>query len=331
MSRISVIGGGAWGTSLTILLAEKGHAMTFWLFEEDLVAEIKEFHENRRFLPGFQIPETVEITSDPAAAKGSEILFFVVPTQFSRTAARRFAPFVSPSAIIVSAAKGIEEKTLKLPVEILREELKNENLCALSGPNLASEVARGLPAATVVASLEEGNARAVQESLMLDRFRVYTNTDIVGVQLGGALKNVIAIASGIAFGLNLGDNAKSSMMVRGIAEIARLGITLGAKIETFAGLSGIGDLIVTCSSRLSRNHQVGERIAKGEKLKDILTSMKKVAEGVPTTIAARELGNKLKVSLPITEEIYNVLYQGKDPYWAINDLMTRSPKTEFNE
>jgi len=329
MSRITVIGGGAWGTTLTILLTEKGHNMTFWLFEEDLVAEIKEFHENRRFLPGFQIPESVEITSDPAAVKDSEILFFVVPTQFSRKAARRFVPFVSPSAIIVSAAKGIEETTLKLPVDILKEELKHENLCALSGPNLASEVAKGLPAATVVASKNEDNARTVQESLMLDRFRVYTNTDIIGVQLGGALKNIIAIASGIGYGLNLGDNSKSTMMVRGIAEIARLGIAMGARLETFAGLSGIGDLITTCSSRLSRNHQVGERIAKGEKLPAILSSMGKVAEGVPTTIAARELGKRMNVSLPITEEIYNVLYQGKDPYWAVNDLMTRSPKTEL--
>lgn len=328
MSKVAVIGAGAWGTTLSILLAEKGHQVTLWAYEKELVPEIIEFRENKRFLPGFQLPETIEITGEIEKANKAEIYFFAVPTQFLRLVARQFANKIEPSATVVSASKGIEEKTLKLPLEILREELKNENLCVLSGPNLSSEIARGLPAATVVASKSEKLAGRVQECLMLERFRVYVNTDVIGVQLGGALKNVIAIAAGIADGLGLGGNAKAGLMIRGIAEITRLGVALGAKRETFAGLSGMGDLIVTCSSRLSRNHFVGEQIAKGKKLHEILKGMKDVAEGVPTALAARSLGRQLNVTLPITEEVYRILYEGKDPYRAILDLMTRQATSE---
>lgn len=251
-----------------------------------------------------------------------------MPTQFLRSVARQFAGKAGSSAIIVAASKGIEEKTLKLPLDILSEELGTKNVCALSGPNLSAEIARGLPAAAVAAG-EREIAAAVQASLMLERFRVYTNDDTVGVQLGGALKNVVAIAAGIADGLALGDNAKAGLLIRGIAEITRLGVAMGARAETFAGLSGMGDLITTCASRLSRNHMVGEQIAKGRKLPDILAGMKDVAEGVPTTVAAVELGKKHKISLPITEEVHSVLYHGKDPYRAISDLMSRSAKSEF--
>jgi len=325
MSRVSVIGAGAWGTTLSILLAENGHPVTLWVYEKEIVPEIKKFRENKRYLPGFQLPEKIEITSEIEPA---EIFFFAVPTQFLRSIAKPFASAVKEDAIVVSASKGIEEKSLKLPFQILKEELKNENLCVLSGPNLSSEIAKGLPAASVIASEKKEIAAVVQEALMLNRFRVYTNTDVIGVQLGGALKNIIAIAAGTADGLNLGDNAKAGLMIRGIAEITRLGMALGAKAETFAGLSGMGDLIATCTSRLSRNHLVGEQIAQGKKLTDILKEMKEVAEGVPTTIAARTLGKKLKVTLPITEEVYQVLYEGKDPYRAITDLMTRSATSE---
>lgn len=328
MSGVSVIGAGAWGTTLSILLAEKGHRVTLWAYEEDLVPEMREFRENKRFLPGFPLPGNIEITAEAGAVKGSEICFFVVPAQFLRTTARKFAGAVAPSAIIVSASKGIEERSLKLPLEILSEELKNDKFCVLSGPNLSREIAKGLPAASVAASKEKGTAMAVQESLMIERFRVYTNTDIVGVQLGGSLKNVIAIAAGVADGLNLGDNAKAGLMIRGIAEITRLGIALGAKAETFAGLSGMGDLITTCSRRLSRNHFVGEQIARGRKLPEILKEMKDIAEGVLTSAAARSLGKKHGVTMPITEQVYQTLYEGKDPYQAITDLMTRSATSE---
>ena len=325
---IAVVGAGAWGTTLSILLSEKGHKVALWVYEKELLPEMKNFRENKCFLPGFQLPESIEITGEDAAAKEAEICFFAVPTQFLRPIAKRFSGKISPSSIIVSAGKGIEAKTLKLPLDILAEELKCDKFCALSGPNLSREIAKGLPAAGVAASRRKETATAVQESLMLERFRVYTNTDVVGVQLGGALKNIIAIAAGIADGLGLGDNAKAGLMIRGIVEIARLGAALGAKAETFAGLSGMGDLIATCSSRLSRNHFVGEQIAGGKKPAEILKEMKDVAEGVPTAAAARLLGQKHKVPLPITEEVCRVLYEGKDPGRAIKDLMTRSATSE---
>jgi len=325
MRKISVIGAGAWGTTLSILLAENGHQVSLWVYEKELIPEINKYRENKRYLPGFQLPDKIEITGEMEPA---EIFIFVIPTQHLRSIAKPFAAVIKSDVTVVSASKGIEEKTLKLPLNILKEELKNDNLCVLSGPNLSSEIARGLPAASVIASEKKAIAAAVQEALMLNRFRIYTNTDVIGVQLGGALKNIIAIAAGTADGLNVGDNAKAGLMIRGIAEITRLGVALGARPETFAGLSGMGDLIATCTSRLSRNHLVGEQIARGKKLSEILKEMKEVAEGVPTTIAARTLGNKLKVSLPITEEVYHVLYEGKDPYRAITDLMTRSATSE---
>jgi glycerol-3-phosphate dehydrogenase (NAD(P)+) len=328
MSKVAVIGAGAWGTTLSILLAEKGHQVVLWAYEKEIVTEIMEFRENKRFLPGFPVPASISVTGEIKETRDSEIYILAVPTQFLRAVARPLAKVFDPSAIIVSASKGIEEKTLKLPLEILAEELSTVKLCALSGPNLSQEIAKGLPAATVAASRDKSVAKIVQDNLMLERFRVYTNDDVIGVQLGGALKNIIAIAAGVADGLNLGDNAKSGLMIRGIVEITRLGVALGARAETFAGLSGMGDLIATCSSKLSRNHFVGEQIARGRKMPDLLKEMKEVAEGVPTTVAARALGKERKVPLPITEEVYHVLYEGKDPYRALTDLMTRSATSE---
>lgn len=328
MSRVGVIGAGAWGTTLAILLAENKHNITLWAFEKELVPEMRERRENCRFLPGFPLPAATEITDQTTFIESSEIIFVVVPTQFLRSTIKRFSSSISSSAIVVSACKGIEEKTLQLPSEIIKEEIGCKMICALSGPNLSSEIARGLPAATTVASTDEAAAKKVQSVLMVDRFRVYTNKDMVGVQLGGALKNVIAIAAGIVDGLNLGDNAKAGLLVRGLAEISRLGVAMGGRPETFAGLSGVGDLITTCSSKLSRNHQVGIALANGKKLTEILSQMNDVAEGVPTTVAARELGKKHKVRMPITDEVYSVLYENKEPYQAINALMTRSATSE---
>ena len=328
MSKVAVIGAGAWGTTLAILLAENGHAVTLWCYEKELAAEMRERRENFRFLPGFPLNETITITAEPEETDGAEFYFIAVPTQFLRGTIGQFSKLIAPSAIIVSAGKGIEEKSLKLPLDILTEELKNEKLCVLSGPNLSAEIARGLPAAAVAASTDLAIAKRVQQCLMQERFRVYTNTDALGLQLGGALKNVIAIAAGISDGLQLGDNAKAGLLIRGLAEITRLGVAMGARAETFAGLSGMGDLITTCASRLSRNHLVGEKIALGKKLPDILKEMKAVAEGVPTSRAARELGKKFKASLPITEQVYLVLYENKDPYKAISDLMARAATSE---
>ncbi len=326
--KVSVIGAGAWGTTLAGLLAENGHDVVLWCYEKELVPALNERRENFRYLPGFPLHEKITVTGTPGETAGAALFLLAVPTQFLRGTARSFSQIVGPGALVLSACKGIEEKTLKLPLTIIGEETGNPNLCALSGPNLSSEIARGLPAATVAAAARAETAQQVQQALMRERFRVYTNTDTTGVQLGGALKNVIAIAAGIADGLRLGDNAKAGLMIRGQAEITRLGLALGAKAETFAGLSGMGDLITTCASRLSRNHRVGEQIAGGKKLPEILKEMKDVAEGVPTTRAARELGRRLKVSLPITEQVYLVLNEGKDPYQAISDLMTRAATSE---
>ncbi|MFH1347341.1 MAG: NAD(P)H-dependent glycerol-3-phosphate dehydrogenase [Candidatus Margulisiibacteriota bacterium] len=328
MKKISVIGAGAWGTTLSILLAEKGHDVTLWVFEKDLVGPIKELRENKIFLPGFQLPESIEVTSETEKTGKADILIFVVPTQFLRRVAGAFAKTIRKENIIVSASKGIEEKSLKLPLEILKEELKADNFAALSGPNLSAEIAKGLPAATVAASKKIEVAKLVQDIFMLERFRVYINTDPLGVQLGGALKNIIAIAAGIADELELGNNAKTGLMIRGISEITRLGTAMGADPKTFAGLSGMGDLITTCSSKLSRNHYVGEQIAKGKKLSEILVSMKDVAEGVPTAKAALSLGEKHQVQLPVTKEVFEVLYKGKNPFRSISDLMTRTPTSE---
>jgi glycerol-3-phosphate dehydrogenase (NAD(P)+) len=328
MSRVAIIGAGAWGTTLSLLCAEKGHEVNLWVFEKDLAAHINEYHENNIYFPGFQLPENITATSEEKHLKNSDAYLFVVPTQFLRATVRRFKAIVTPASLIISASKGIEDKTLKMPLEILAEELKIKNNVALSGPNLSKEIGRGLPATCVVAASDIKLAQQAQKLLMLERFRVYVNDDPIGVQLGGALKNIIAIAAGIADGLELGDNAKSALMIRGIAEIARLGIALGAKKETFAGLSGMGDLITTCSSKLSRNHCVGEQIAQGKKLKDIQTGMKAVAEGIPTCSAALALAKKHNVQMPVTNEVYEVLYRGKKAFQSINDLMTRSATSE---
>ena len=328
MSRLSVIGAGAWGTTLSILLAENGHDVTLWCYEKELAAEMAQLRENRSFLPGFPLGQKIVPTADARATAGAEFFVLAVPTQFLRGTAGQFSKIIPASAVVVSASKGIEERSLALPLEIIAAAVDNKNLCVLSGPNLSSEIARGLPAAAVAAAADLTVARRVQQCLMQERFRVYTNTDVLGLQLGGALKNVIAIAAGIADGLQLGDNAKAGLLIRGLAEITRLGVVMGAKAETFAGLSGMGDLIATCASRLSRNHLVGENIARGQKLPAILKEMKDVAEGVPTARAARELGKKHRVNLPITEQVYLALYEGKDPYQAIGELMTRAATSE---
>lgn len=328
MTRIAVIGAGAWGTTLAILLAEKGHSVTLWAYEKELAQEMQELRENKTFLPGFQLSENINATNAPDKCQDSEVYFFAVPTQFLRQISKKFKKIIAANSLVVSAGKGIEENSLKVPLGVLEEELKTVNLAALSGPNLSAEIVRGLPAASVAASKDKNIARSVQTYLMMERFRVYVNADPLGVQLGGALKNVIAIAAGVADGLELGNNAKAGLMIRGIAEITRLGTAMGAEPKTFAGLSGMGDLITTCSSRLSRNHSVGEQLAKGRKLSEILAGMKEVAEGVPTAKAALLLAEKHQVQMPVTREVHRLLYEGKSPFQSITDLMTRSATSE---
>jgi glycerol-3-phosphate dehydrogenase (NAD(P)+) len=323
--NISVIGAGAWGTTLSVLLAEKGHAITLCAYEKELAEEMRESRENKIFLPGFPLPGNIEITHKVKDASDAEIYFFAVPTQFLRSTIKKFNPGSCP---IVCASKGIELDSLKLPLQIISEELKIKSPAILSGPNLSQEIARGLPAAAVIASDDAAGAKSLQEILSLERFRVYTSADPLGVQLGGALKNVIAIAAGIADGLELGNNAKAALLVRGIAEITRLGSAMGANAKTFTGLSGMGDLITTCGSKLSRNHTVGEQLAQGKKPAEILSGMKNVAEGVTTVKAALALGEKYKVELPVAKEVYRVLYEGKNPLESISALMTRTPTSE---
>jgi glycerol-3-phosphate dehydrogenase (NAD(P)+) len=328
MSRLSVIGAGAWGTTLSILAAENRHEVTIWSYEEDVAKSINELRENKKYLNGFQLPQNIDSTTDLKKAASCDIIILSTPSQYLRETLRNAARFIKKDALIISAVKGLEIETQKRMSEVVKEELPCEKIAVISGPNISKEIARGLPAATVAASVDIEIAKLVQQILNSTRFRVYTNTDMIGVELGGALKNVIAIAAGVADGLMLGNNAKSALMVRGITEIMRLGVAMGGKSETFSGLSGIGDLITTCESTLSRNHQVGVEIAKGRKLKDIITKMYDVAEGVPTSKAAREISRKLKIEMPITEEVYSVLYEGKDPFKAISSLMQRELKNE---
>jgi len=326
--KISIIGAGAWGTTLSIIAAENKHDVLLWSFEEDVAASINTSRENKKYLNGFQLPQTIEATTDLKKAAASDIILFATPSQYLRETLRNISRFINKDAIMVSAVKGLELETQKTMSTLIKEEIPAKELAVISGPNISKEIARGLPAATVVASANIKTAKSVQSAFNNNRFRVYTNTDVIGTELGGTLKNVIAIAAGVADGLMLGNNAKSALMVRGIAEIMRLGIGLGGKTETFSGLSGIGDLITTCNSTLSRNHFIGVEIAKGRKLSDITTKMYDVAEGVPTAKAARALAKKVKIEMPITEEVYSVLYEGKDPFKAISSLMQRDLKNE---
>ena len=327
MAKTAVIGAGAWGTTLSILLAERGHEVMLWSYEAELIPDLIELRENKKYLPGFQLPPAISATGElKEALSNAQVAIFAVPTQFLSQTIKSSLPYLDPGTILVSASKGIEERSLKLPSVIISE-LFSGNIAVLSGPNLAKEIARGLPAATVVAGKKE-TCEVIQKILSSERFRVYINDDLIGVQLGGALKNIIAIAAGVADGFELGDNTKSALLIRSMAEITRLGVSLGAAEKTFAGLSGMGDLITTCSSNLSRNHQVGYELAKGKKLAEILASMKDIAEGVPTCRAVVMLAKQQNVEMPITHEVYQVLFEGKDPYKAIISLLKRTPTSE---
>jgi glycerol-3-phosphate dehydrogenase (NAD(P)+) len=326
---ITVLGDGGWGTTLALLLLGKGHRVRLWGAFPDYVEETRRRRENVKFLPGVPLPESLELCSDLAeAVADADVLVAAVPTQFLRGVLARLAPHYRRGTPLVSVAKGIEVRTTQRPSEILRDVLGRVPVAVLSGPSHAEEVARGLPASVVVASPQAALARRVRELFKTDRFRVYSHTDAVGVELGGATKNVIAIAAGICDGLRLGDNAKAALLTRGLAEMTRLGVALGARRETFAGLAGMGDLITTCMSPFGRNRSVGIQIGQGKSLQDILATMEQVAEGVPTTKSVRTLARRHGVEMPITEECYRVLYHGKAPRRAVADLMTRAAKDE---
>jgi glycerol-3-phosphate dehydrogenase (NAD(P)+) len=332
IERAVVIGDGGWGTTLSILLVRAGVKTTLWSAFPEQARELLSTRENKRFLPGVELPGELAITADPfEAARGADLAVSVVPTQFLRDVAARFEDALEGDVPIVSATKGIEIETFRTPMSILREVLGERPLAVISGPSHAEEVARGLPASVVCASRTTGLAARVQEVLSGDTFRIYPSTDPLGAELGGALKNVIAIAAGISDGLGLGDNAKAALLTRGMVEMARFGQSLGAEPETFFGLAGFGDLVTTCCSRHSRNRSVGEQIGKGRTLREILAEMNMVAEGIWTTKAL--FGPEAEgavVSLPIAEQVHAVLFEEKDPRAAVLDLMRRAPTGEMD-
>jgi glycerol-3-phosphate dehydrogenase (NAD(P)+) len=329
--NIAILTAGNWGTVIALLLAKEGHQLRLWEPIPSRANRINRTRENSDFLPGHEIPQTVIVSSDiRKCLLNPEMVIFAHPShllvQFAGAARDR----LGSAKVVVSMMKGLDRKSLKRMTEVLKEELPEglrDRIVAVSGPSIANEVARGIPT-SVVAAGPEKLAELVQNVLSTTRFRVYTSPDVTGVELGGALKNVIAIAAGICDGLSLAANAKGALLTRGLAEIARLGITMGAEPMTFAGLSGMGDMITTCVSEHSRNRFVGEQIGKGRKLEQILDKMLMVAEGVNTTQCARELAARHSVEMPITEQVYQVLFESKSPLDAIDDLMGREPKPE---
>lgn len=330
--KVSVIGAGSWGTTLAILLAENKHNVKLWEFDKENYNNLTIDRENKKFLPNVKFPDNLLITNDiNDAVDYADVIVNAVPTQFIRNTYKNINNNTLENKILVNVSKGIEVNTQLRISQIFKDlfpNLQNDNLLILSGPSHAEEVSRKIPTAVVIASTNEKNAILVQEMFMNNYFRVYRSNDVIGVELGGAVKNVMAIGAGIIDGIGYGDNTKAALMTRGIVEIARMGKVLGADTKTFSGLSGIGDLIVTCSSKHSRNRYVGEQIGKGRKLKDIISEMNMVAEGVETTKSSYNLAKSLNVETPIINEVYEVLFNDKNPHDAIDDLMTRDMKPE---
>lgn len=326
--RISILGDGGWGTALALLLIEKGNDVYLWSNFPEYAGVLRERRENIKFLPGIKIPGQIRIGSDlEEAVDTGGLIILAIPSKYMRSVCKRIK--IKDRKSFVSVAKGLEIGSLKRMSELIKEEIPNCRVTVLSGPSHAEEVAGRAPTALVAASEDIKDAEDVQKVFMNDRFRVYTTTDIAGVELGGALKNVIAIAVGICDGLGLGDNAKAALMTRGLAEIARLGVAMGAKRETFAGLAGMGDIIVTCISKYGRNLRFGRMIAGGKTKEEALASTEMVFEGVTTASAGYELGKKYNAEMPITNEVYQVIYSNKPYVQAIQDLMKRSPKQEM--
>lgn len=332
-SKIAILGAGSWGIALGVMLNSEGHRITLWEFDQKEMVKLKKKREHPKKLPGAKIPQRVKITDDlEEATFDSDLLLLAIPSHTVREVAKKLAKINLNQPLIVNLAKGVENKTLFRMSEVLTSELPkslHKNITTLSGPSHAEEVSKKIPTTVVVAGFDEKVAQKVQKTLINPYFRIYTNSDLIGVELGGSLKNVIAIASGICDGLNLGDNTKGALLTRGLAEMIRLGEKLGAKAQTFAGLSGMGDLITTCFSPYSRNRFVGEQIGKGRKLKKILKDMVMVAEGVKTTLSVYKISKRFKVEMPITEEVYLVLFKNKDPMKGVYDLMSRGPKSEI--
>lgn len=329
MKTVAVIGSGSWGTALAIQLKRAGNNVILWSFKDEEAAAILSERENKEFLPGIKLDSDIVITSKDEDVTWADMIVFSTPSKFVRNMAKRFAPFVKENQIVVNVAKGLEEGSLLRLSQVIKEEIPQCRVAVLSGPSHAEEVGRNMATAIVAASEDVSVAEEVQNTFMTPMFRVYTNSDIVGVELGGALKNLIALAAGISDGCGFGDNTKAALMTRGLHEISRLGVAMGAKRETFAGLAGVGDLIVTCTSMHSRNRRAGILLGQGKTLKEALDEVHMVVEGVSNAKAAYELSKKLNINMPITHEINTVLYEGKDVKQAVYDLMTRDKVEEI--
>lgn len=330
---ITVLGAGSWGTTLSILLCSGNHTITLWTHEAGHANELQEKRVNSEFLPGVPIPTEMQISADLIhSVTESEMIVIAIPTQYIRSVFEKLSDIDLSEKIVVNVAKGIENTTLMTISEVVEDccpSVKRKRQAILSGPSHAEEVSRNIPTVVVAASPSLDTAKLVQHTFLTPHFRVYSSNDLRGVELGGALKNVIAVAAGISDGLGFGDNTKAALLTRGIVEITRLGVAMGAEHASFSGLSGIGDLIVTCTSKHSRNRYVGEQIGKGRKLDDIITEMVMVAEGVATTKSVYELSAQYGIDMPISTEVYRMLFEGKDPHEATEELMTRDVKIEL--
>lgn len=332
MANIGVIGAGSWGIALAKLLHDNGHRVTVWSILPDEVEMLKKNHEHLDKLPGVKLPEDMEFTTDlKEAVEGKDVVVLAVPSPYVRSTARSLKEVVADGQIIVNVAKGIEEATLMTLSEVIEEEVPQAKVAVLSGPSHAEEVGRGLPTTIVVGAKEKETAEYLRNIFMNQVFRVYISPDVCGIELGAALKNVVALAAGIADGLGYGDNTKAALITRGIAEIARLGVAMGGKIETFSGLSGIGDLIVTCASRHSRNRKAGVLMGQGKTMEEAMAEVKMVVEGVYSAKAANKLALKYQVSMPIIEQVNAVLFENKPAAEAVKDLMLRDKKLEHSD
>ncbi len=333
--KIGVIGAGSWGTSLAILLANKGYYVELWVRRKNLLEKMQHEWENVDYLPGIKLPGQIRLTMDlQRAVQDKEIIVLAIPSHAVEETVNSFRSFFHQETIVVNTAKGFAQGSNKRLSQVIEECLPGHapgKVAVLSGPNHAEEVSRGLPTATVVAAAEQETAETIQDLFMTDQFRVYTNLDIIGVELGGALKNIIAIGAGVCDGLKFGDNTKAALLTRGLVEITRLGLSLGAQSKTFSGLTGVGDLFVTCTSSHSRNRYVGLLLGEGKTIEEITASMKMVAEGIKTTRAAFALAQARGVEMPITREMHGILFEGTQPWQAVENLMRREKTHEIEE
>lgn len=329
MKNITIIGDGGWGTALALHLTSKNMPVRVWGPDAEYLASVRETRENKLYLPGVSLPDGIYWTADcQEAAADADLIVLAVPSKYCRAVLQKFAGLLGKKCAVLSVCKGLDPATKKRISEVAAEYLGGQSIAVLSGPSHAEEVARGIPTAVVLAARDHNFAVRLQKAIMSPKFRIYTSDDVAGVEMGGALKNIIAIAVGISDGIGFGDNTRAALITRGLAEVTRIGRGLGGRLETFAGLSGMGDLIVTCTSRWSRNRAVGERLGKGETMGSITASMKQVAEGVTTCATARDIAKKIRVSTPITDEVYAVIHHGKSPQSAVAALLSRDARPE---